>query len=105
MAASIVDPAQRSTSDYLDPDSYEQAENSLRGALALCEIIGEATTGENACRWSALVIEDLQQAQRALLNSARANLEEMRKDIWRSHARLGEYGEDAKARAEAEVQA
>lgn len=105
MATTIVNPAQRAITDYREPDICEQAESSLRGALALCEIIGEATTGENVYGWAPFVIEDLQQAQRTVLNAVRSNIEEMRKDIWRSHARLGDYGEDAKARADAEVQA
>ena len=104
MAIESVNPVLLAITDYQETDKNEAAEKALRGALALSAIIAEATTGDNECRWADHVIDDLHGLQEIALNVARSTLEELRHENWQLHAKLGDYGQDAKARAEAEVQ-
>ncbi|SEI92896.1 hypothetical protein [Frateuria terrea] len=90
-----------STDHYGDINPYEATYAALSAALGVGTIISDVTTGEDAGRWADHVVDDLHTAQRIILRAAKSSLEALWLDNWRAHALLGEYGSEAKARAEA----
>jgi hypothetical protein len=102
MTDEIVMVVTEANISYRDSSHFEEADSALRAALALNCILSDMTTGENAGMWSNHVVSDLHEADRLLMLSARESLGRLRRENWRAHALLGEYGPEAKARAEVE---
>jgi hypothetical protein len=75
-------------------DSFEDADEALRGAIAIQVVV--SGDGEE---YSDFINDGLLGAQRVLLAVARENLAALRQECWTANALLGNYGEDAKARA------
>lgn len=76
-------------------DFFEDADEALRGALAIQVVISGAESEEH----SDAVRDGLFGALRILLASARENLAALNGECWTANALLGKYGDEARARA------
>jgi hypothetical protein len=76
-------------------DFFEDADEALRGALAIQIVLSGADQDEH----SDDVRDGLLGGLRVLLASARESLAGLKDECWNANASLGKYGEDARARA------
>ena len=87
--------------DVSDPS--EKARYALSGAEAISVIIQDNINGDGKGHWSDAFTWHLTQGQQALLGFAREQIALLDHELWYAHALLGDYGPQAKARAEREL--
>jgi hypothetical protein len=78
---------------------------ALNGAEAIASVIHGNIEGENKDFWSDGFMWHLHQGQTALLAFARRQADALEHELWYAHAMLGDHGEEAKARAKAQLKA
>ena len=86
-------------------DTGEQAQWALNGIEAIGRVITENAQGETKGHWSEDFIWHLMQGQQALVSFVRQRVYGLDDELWYTHALLGDYGPEAKARAERELAA
>ena len=77
----------------------EAAEYALNGIEAISDVIQDNITGENKDHWSDDFVWHLTQGLQALTAFARQQVDLMQHELWYTHALLGDYSPEAKARA------
>lgn len=95
----------REDSGFDKNDAGESARWALNGIEAISTIIMENINGETKGHWSDDFIWHLHQGQEALSAFTRQQVEALQHELWYTHALLGDYGQDAKKRAESKLEA
>ena len=110
MATQIVTPenlpphkAWRNDVGFDTSCAAEKARWALNGAEAVAGVIHANIEGENEGFWSRGFIWQLQQGHDVLVAFAREQVEALAHELWYTHAMLGDYGPEAKARAQREL--
>lgn len=90
--------------NYYDEDAYESAYVALRGVDSIALVVQhDVVQPDGGHLWASHVLDELITAQRVLLHHAEAELDRLRRESWSAKARLGEFGPEARKRAESRV--
>jgi hypothetical protein len=99
-------PARKFTGNSVGFDTQGAAESAryaLNGIEAIASIIQDNVDGEHAGQWSEGFIWHLIQGQQALAAFSRQQVDLLQHELWFTHALLGDYGPEARARAQREL--